>query len=74
MENGIIIALALAVLFLITFFPSFIAFMKKYHNMERFSVSTYLNVFLGWTLIGWVVALVWALSKPPEVRVINTRE
>jgi len=22
-----------------------------------------LNLFLGWTLIGWVVALVWALTK-----------
>lgn len=23
-----------------------------------------LNLFLGWTLIGWVVALVWSLIKP----------
>lgn len=23
-----------------------------------------LNLFLGWTLIGWVVALVWASTKP----------
>ena len=23
-----------------------------------------LNLFLGWSLIGWVVALVWALSSP----------
>lgn len=22
-----------------------------------------LNLFLGWTLIGWVVALVWAATK-----------
>lgn len=28
-----------------------------------------LNLFLGWTLIGWVAALVWALTKdaPPTV-------
>lgn len=24
-----------------------------------------LNLFLGWTLIGWVVALVWALTTDP---------
>ncbi len=23
-----------------------------------------LNLFLGWTLLGWVAALVWALKKP----------
>lgn len=22
-----------------------------------------LNLFLGWTFIGWVIALVWALTK-----------
>lgn len=26
-----------------------------------------LNLFLGWTLIGWVVALVWALTVEPEI-------
>ena len=28
-----------------------------------------LNILLGWTVIGWVVALVWALTKdnPPPV-------
>lgn len=25
-----------------------------------------LNLFLGWTLVGWVVALVWALTKDRE--------
>jgi mannitol-specific phosphotransferase system IIBC component len=23
-----------------------------------------LNVFLGWTVLGWVGALIWAVSKP----------
>jgi threonine/homoserine/homoserine lactone efflux protein len=26
-----------------------------------------LNFFLGWTLVGWVVALVWAMSKDANV-------
>jgi hypothetical protein len=25
-----------------------------------------LNLFLGWTLVGWVVSVVWALTKDPE--------
>jgi hypothetical protein len=29
-----------------------------------------LNFFLGWTLVGWVVALVWAVSKPQPVSII----
>jgi hypothetical protein len=27
-----------------------------------------LNLFLGWTLLGWVVALAWASAKPGEAR------
>ena len=28
-----------------------------------------LNFFLGWSLVGWVVALVWAVSKPQPVSI-----
>lgn len=32
------------------------------------SVSVFfLNLFLGWTFVGWVVALVWAVAKPQQV-------
>ena len=26
-----------------------------------------LNLFLGWTFLGWVIALVWAFTKPQQV-------
>jgi hypothetical protein len=26
-----------------------------------------LNLFLGWTLLGWIAALVWALTKEPAI-------
>lgn len=33
-----------------------------------------LNLFLGWTLVGWVVALVWAVSKDNKpVRVVQNK-
>jgi hypothetical protein len=49
--------------FFIYFFPSFLAHTKSHHNTAAIFA---LNLFLGWTLIGWVAALVWALTRPPE--------
>lgn len=37
--------------------PSIIAAKKKKSNMTAIAL---LNILLGWSLIGWVVALVWA--------------
>ena len=31
-----------------------------------------LNIFLGWTLIGWVGALVWASTKAPKPKEANS--
>jgi hypothetical protein len=39
------------------FLPSIVAFARS----KRDILSIFLlNLFLGWTLIGWIVALVWA--------------
>ena len=64
MELLLVLLIALAIIFL----PTIIAFNRGHHN--RWPIF-WLNFFLGLTLIGWVVALVWALSRPPEVRVIE---
>lgn len=40
------------------FIPSIIAFNKK-----NASSIIALNLLLGWTFIGWVVSLVWALKN-----------
>lgn len=44
----------------IYFIPSIIALVRKKRN--KIAIIA-LNFFLGWSLIGWVVALVWALKK-----------
>jgi len=51
--------LILLVLIFFGLLPSLIAFVRRHHN--RYAILV-LNVFLGWTLIGWAVALVWSLT------------
>jgi len=43
------------------FLPSLIAGHRHLH--ERVPI-TLLNLFLGWTFIGWIVALIWAIVAP----------
>lgn len=42
------------------FLPSLYAAYKKHPDLTGITV---LNLFLGWTFIGWVVALVWAVQN-----------
>lgn len=48
------------VVLLFYFIPTMIAGIAKKKNSTALFI---LNLFLGWTFIGWVVALVWALRK-----------
>lgn len=43
----------------IYFFPTLIASSRGHHNTAAIFV---LNAFLGWTFLGWVIALVWACT------------
>jgi hypothetical protein len=47
------------VILAIYFFPTIIAAARGKRNSGAIFV---LNFFLGWSFIGWVVALVWALT------------
>tara|TARA_A100001035_G_C27782692_1_gene502616 strand:+ start:2674 stop:3402 length:729 start_codon:yes stop_codon:yes gene_type:complete len=42
------------------FFPSVIA---KSRNKKNYWAILVLNLFFGWTLIGWVASLIWALNN-----------
>jgi len=42
------------------FIPYIVARRRKHHNAEAIGV---LNLLLGWTAIGWIVALIWACTK-----------
>jgi biotin transporter BioY len=54
MEIGFLIG------FLIVYFlPALIASQRKHTNKTPIFLT---NLFLGWTLIGWVAALVWSTT------------
>tara|TARA_B100001029_G_scaffold19193_1_gene12757 strand:+ start:177 stop:446 length:270 start_codon:yes stop_codon:yes gene_type:complete len=58
--EGIVASILLAILLIIYFLPSIIAFSRKCPSVWSI---TALNLFLGWTLFGWVASLVWALRN-----------
>lgn len=41
--------------------PTYEAWNRGHENLMAVGL---LNLFLGWTFIGWVVAMVWAFKKP----------
>ena len=42
--------------------PTYEAWSRKHENLTSI---TLVNLFLGWTLLGWVCALIWAFKKQP---------
>lgn len=56
--------LTLAFLLLVYFLPAVIG----RHKRDAAGIFL-LNLFLGWTFIGWVIALVWACAAEPYVPV-----
>jgi RsiW-degrading membrane proteinase PrsW (M82 family) len=67
MSNGapttllVLIAIGLTIYFV----PFFIAKARHHHNSDAILV---LNLLLGWTLLGWIGALVWAFTATRPVK------
>lgn len=51
--------------FALYFLPAILAW-----NQRDFWSVTAINFFLGWTLVGWVVALAWALKGEQQTTVV----
>lgn len=51
----LLITLAVAVYFL----PNWVASARKHHNANAIFVT---NLLLGWTVLGWIGALIWSLT------------
>ncbi|WP_026689145.1 superinfection immunity protein [Alteribacter aurantiacus] len=57
---GIFIMLVVAAFY---FIPTVVALARKKENVVAIFI---LNLLLGWSFIGWVIALVWACTTKPE--------
>jgi Superinfection immunity protein len=54
----------LGVFLLVCYFvPAFVAVSRSHRNTASIVI---LNIFLGWTFIGWLVALVWSFTNDPQ--------
>lgn len=42
--------------------PAITAWYRSHHNAMAIGM---LNLLLGWTVIGWIGALIWACTRPP---------
>lgn len=64
----IIFTIVTAFLFMY-FAPAFVALCRSHPSEIAIVV---LNLFLGWTFFGWVIALIWACTDTaPRVVVVN---
>ncbi|OGS99801.1 MAG: superinfection immunity protein [Gallionellales bacterium RBG_16_56_9] len=44
---------------LIYFYPGINAYTRKHHNAGAIML---MNLLLGWTLLGWIAALIWSAT------------
>jgi hypothetical protein len=54
----------LAILLLIYFLPAVIGFSRGHVNAGAILV---LNLFLGWTALGWIAALIWSFMNSAKL-------
>jgi ABC-type transport system involved in cytochrome c biogenesis permease component len=58
--TGVVILIVCAPLYLL---PWLVALWRSHHQtMAIFA----LNLLLGWTVLGWIAALIWALTVTPR--------
>lgn len=53
----------------IYFLPAIVATFRNHHQANAIAI---LNLFLGWTLLGWVIALVWSATAIPKQTVVQS--
>lgn len=47
------------------FLPTIWAYITKHPSK---SSIFFINLFLGWTIIGWIIAVIWANTQKAETR------
>jgi hypothetical protein len=65
MDQAVIVALV--VVAFLYFMPWVIAGIRGHHNTMAIFI---LNLFLGWTFLGWIAALIWSFTNVPKATTI----
>ena len=47
------------------FIPTLIASLRKHNNSNSILLT---NLFFGWTLLGWLICLIWSFSSNKETK------
>lgn len=63
-ENKILTGFVLLIILGAYFIPTFIAIKKK-----DSTAIILINIFLGWMVLGWIIALIWAITSPTDTGV-----
>ena len=66
MTSMIVPVLIMSACVLVYLFPAIVAAGRHHNNADAILV---LNLFFGWSFVGWVVALVWSLTS--NRRIVN---
>ncbi|MBT4207143.1 superinfection immunity protein [Candidatus Woesearchaeota archaeon] len=59
-SSDIGVLILLPIVLLLYFLPSLIASKRKHLNATSITLT---NFLLGWTFLGWVIALIWSFSN-----------
>jgi hypothetical protein len=62
-QSPVTVSLIFLLFCLINLIPSIVAFIRKHQSKWVIFV---LNILLGWTVVGWIITLVWAFSYAGE--------
>jgi hypothetical protein len=59
--EGITATITFLVILGFYFFPTIVSGLRHHHNDKAIFAT---NLLPGWTMIGWIAALIWALTNP----------
>src|SRR5215472_10636775 len=62
------VVLVVAALLAFYFLPAIVGSLRKHHNAA--AILT-LNLLAGWTAVGWIIALVWAMTATRAARSLS---
>ena len=68
--DGLILLVVVGISVFFYFIPTVVAQARK--SAKLWGIF-FVNLFFGWTLVGWVLALVWAVSSDTETDVNRRR-